>query len=430
MSTKTTYKQTELGLIPDDWEVKKIDDVLDIFPTASYSRAEQCEDGDVQYLHYGDIHTKYNFHLKINNNNLPKISVDKLKNYKTLEIGDLIMADASEDYVGVGKCVEILELSEKKAIAGLHTFLLRDKKQNFSLGFKGYMTTSNIVKKQFYRTAVGTKVYSLSKTSLQNLKIPLPPLLEQKKIADCLSTWDSAIEKQSQLINALTQRKKALMQQLLTGKKRLPGFSDEWKEVKLGSICENFQNGNAFSAKDYKKTGIPIVTMGNINLGGYFYFSESKSNFWIEDKSLERYEIKKGDLIIAMTDVTPEKNLIGLTSIIDIDRIFYLNQRVGHIILKPKLADTDFIFYLSQNSYWRNQCKAFATLGVQANLGTNDIKNINIKLPSLSEQTAIAEILATADRELQLQKEKLAQLQIQKKGLMQVLLTGKKRLIN
>ena len=88
------------------------------------------------------------------------------------------------------------------------------------------------------------------------------------------------------------------MQQLLTGKKRLPGFSGEWKEVKLGSICENFQNGNAFSAKDYKKTGIPIVTMGNINLGGYFYFSESKSNFWIEDKSLERYEIKKGDLII------------------------------------------------------------------------------------------------------------------------------------
>ena len=170
--------------------------------------------------------------------------------------------------------------------------------------------------------------------------------------------------------------------------------------------------------------------MGNINLGGYFYFSESKSNFWIEDKSLERYEIKKGDLIIAMTDVTPEKNLIGLTSIIDIDRIFYLNQRVGHIILKPKLADTDFIFYLSQNSYWRNQCKAFATLGVQANLGTNDIKNINIKLPSLSEQTAIAAILATADRELQLQKEKLVQLQQQKKGLMQVLLTGKKRLLN
>ena len=228
MKQNTTYKQTELGLIPEDWEVKKIDDVLDIFPTASYSRAEQCEDGDVQYLHYGDIHTKYNFHLKINNNNLPKISVDKLKNYKTLEIGDLIMADASEDYVGVGKCVEILELSEKKAIAGLHTFLLRDKKQNFSLGFKGYMTTSNIVKKQFYRTAVGTKVYSLSKTSLQNLKIPLPPLPEQKKIADCLSTWDVAIEKQSALINALTQRKKALMQQLLDRKSTRLNSSHEF----------------------------------------------------------------------------------------------------------------------------------------------------------------------------------------------------------
>ena len=415
MKQNTTYKQTELGLIPDDWEVKKFNKFSKFYSggTPLTSKSEYYG-GEIPFIKSGEIYydrtEQFLTQEGLNNSSA-----------KLVYRGDLLYAlyGANSGEVAISQ----LEGAINQAILCIQQN--KDEAETIYLYNYLKLEKSNIINK-FLQGGQG----NLSADIIKNLQIPLPPLLEQKKIADCLSTWDVAIEKQSALINALTDRKKALMQQLLTGKKRLPGFSGEWKEVKLGSICENFQNGNAFSAKDYKKTGIPIVTMGNINLGGYFYFSESKSNFWIEDKSLERYEIKKGDLIIAMTDVTPEKNLIGLTSIIDIDRIFYLNQRVGHIILKPKLADTDFIFYLSQNSYWRNQCKAFATLGVQANLGTNDIKNINIKLPPIEEQTAIAEILATADRELQLQKEKLAQLQQQKKGLMQVLLTGKKRLIN
>ena len=419
MKQNTTYKQTELGLIPEDWELKKLGKVGEIDKKSLNSNTDKEYEFD--YISLSDVDSDQ-FSIKT--------SKQKFKNApsrarRIVKKGDVLLSTVRPNLEGF----TIIRDEVKDLIASTGFAVITSKNELHNEYLFNFLF-SNIIKRQFHKLLVGSNYPAINSSDVKNLKIPVPPLPEQKKIADCLSTWDVAIEKQNALINALTERKKALMQQLLTGKKRLPGFSGEWKEVKLGSICENFQNGNAFSAKDYKKTGIPIVTMGNINLGGYFYFSESKSNFWIEDKSLERYEIKKGDLIIAMTDVTPEKNLIGLTSIIDIDRIFYLNQRVGHIILKPKLADTDFIFYLSQNSYWRNQCKAFATLGVQANLGTNDIKNINIKLPSLSEQTAIAAILATADRELQLQKEKLAQLQIQKKGLMQVLLTGKKRLIN
>ena len=423
MKQNTTYKQTELGLIPDDWEVNRFTDIAELIHGFQFREEHFAENGRFGVIEIGNLTYQGNISLDY----LSKTDCDKINNYERLFLkrGDILMALTGGT---LGK-MSIFNLEEHKYLQNYRVGKFEPNEKTIK-NYIYYLLSSNYVQKRIEDNVNEAAQPNFGKQDFDKIKIPLPPLLEQKKIADCLSTWDSAIEKQSALINALTERKKALMQQLLTGKKRLPGFSDEWKEVKLGSICENFQNGNAFSAKDYKKTGIPIVTMGNINLGGYFYFSESKSNFWIEDKSLERYEIKKGDLIIAMTDVTPEKNLIGLTSIIDIDRIFYLNQRVGHIILKPKLADTDFIFYLSQNSYWRNQCKAFATLGVQANLGTNDIKNINIKLPSLSEQTAIAAILATADRELQLQKEKLAQLQIQKKGLMQVLLTGKKRLLN
>ena len=423
MKQNTTYKQTELGLIPEDWEVNRFTDIAELIHGFQFREEHFAENGRFGVIKIGNLTYQGNISL----DNLSKSDCEGINNYERLFLrrGDILMALTGGT---LGK-MSIFNLEENRYLQNYRVGKFEPNEKSIK-NYIYYLLSSTYVQKRIEDNVNEAAQPNFGKQDFDKIKIPLPPLPEQKKIADCLSTWDVAIEKQNALINALTDRKKALMQQLLTGKKRLPGFSGEWKEVKLGSICENFQNGNAFSAKDYKKTGIPIVTMGNINLGGYFYFSESKSNFWIEDKSLERYEIKKGDLIIAMTDVTPEKNLIGLTSIIDIDRIFYLNQRVGHIILKPKLADTDFIFYLSQNSYWRNQCKAFATLGVQANLGTNDIKNINIKLPSLSEQTAIAEILATADRELQLQKDKLAQLQTQKKGLMQVLLTGKKRLMN
>ena len=423
MKQNTTYKQTELGLIPEDWEVNRFTDIAELIHGFQFREEHFAENGRFGVIKIGNLTYQGNISL----DNLSKSDCEGINNYERLFLrrGDILMALTGGT---LGK-MSIFNLEENRYLQNYRVGKFEPNEKSIK-NYIYYLLSSTYVQKRIEDNVNEAAQPNFGKQDFDKIKIPLPPLPEQKKIADCLSTWDVAIEKQNALINALTDRKKALMQQLLTGKKRLPGFSGEWKEVKLGSICENFQNGNAFSAKDYKKTGIPIVTMGNINLGGYFYFSESKSNFWIEDKSLERYEIKKGDLIIAMTDVTPEKNLIGLTSIIDIDRIFYLNQRVGHIILKPKLADTDFIFYLSQNSYWRNQCKAFATLGVQANLGTNDIKNINIKLPSLSEQTAIAAILATADRELQLQKEKLAQLQTQKKGLMQVLLTGKKRLLN
>ena len=423
MKQNTTYKQTELGLIPDDWEVNRFTDIAELIHGFQFREEHFAENGRFGVIKIGNLTYQGNISL----DNLSKSDCEGINNYERLFLrrGDILMALTGGT---LGK-MSIFNLEENRYLQNYRVGKFEPNEKSIK-NYIYYLLSSTYVQKRIEDNVNEAAQPNFGKQDFDKIKIPLPPLPEQKAIADCLSTWDVAIEKQSQLIELLTQRKKALMQQLLTGKKRLPGFSGEWKEVKLGSICENFQNGNAFSAKDYKKTGIPIVTMGNINLGGYFYFSESKSNFWIEDKSLERYEIKKGDLIIAMTDVTPEKNLIGLTSIIDIDRIFYLNQRVGHIILKPKLADTDFIFYLSQNSYWRNQCKAFATLGVQANLGTNDIKNINIKLPPIEEQTAIAEILATADRELQLQKEKLAQLQQQKKGLMQVLLTGKKRLIN
>jgi type I restriction enzyme S subunit len=409
---KEGYKKTKLGWLPKEWEVKEIEDVLDIFPTASYSRADLSADGKIQYLHYGDIHTKFDFHLKINSKNLPKISLEKLKNYKTLKVGDLVMTDASEDYKGVGKAVEIMELSENETIAGLHTFLLRDKNENFTLGFKGYLTISDVIKKQFHRIAVGTKVYSLSKTSLKNLTIPLPPLSEQKAIADCLSTWDRAIESQKKLIKAKEKRKKALMQQLLTGKKRLSGFTEEWKEVKLSEL---FAERNETKIRD-----LPLLSIGQE--GVYPQTDSNKRDISNTDKSKYK-RIVPGD--IGYNTMRMWQGRSALSSLEGI-------VSPAYTILTPKNKVNSYYFSILfkttklTNLFWRN---SQGLVDDTLNCKYKDFSKIKYFVPSFEEQNEIVAILKTAEKEIQIEKQKLADLQKQKKGLMQQLLTGNVRLL-
>ena len=158
---EANFKETEIGKIPVDGEVKNFLDVFNFLSTANYSRAEVSENENTGYIHYGDIHTKFNFHLDLSKQISGFVSKEKQKNYAKIEIGDLIMADASEDYSGVGKSVEVLKLNNKDTISGLHTFLIRDKNKNFALGFKGYLHSNPLIKKQYDSLATGLKVFSL-----------------------------------------------------------------------------------------------------------------------------------------------------------------------------------------------------------------------------------------------------------------------------
>lgn len=278
----------------------------------------------------------------------------------------------------------------------------------------------------------GSTAKGIKSSELKKVKILLPVCVdEQRKIAKILSTWDKAISTTERLIENSKQQKKALMQQLLTGKKRLidesgKPFEVEWEEVSLEEHIESFTNGYAFTASNYKTNGIPILTMGNIGLDGSFNSRISKRNYWESDKSLDKYLIAKGDLLIAMTDVTPDKNLIGRMTIVNIDEVFYLNQRVGLIRLKSSV-DTTFLKYLSNDLKWRKYSIAVSASGVQANMSTKDIKKGKLQLPSIEEQQKIASVLSSADKEIELLEQQLADLKQEKKALMQQLLTGKRR---
>ncbi|MGI9593152.1 MAG: restriction endonuclease subunit S, partial [Patiriisocius sp.] len=272
-TTPTKIQQdAKLGVIPDGWTTPKISEVFQFINTTSFSRNQLNYDGDNElfYIHYGDIHATYkkpllDFEIE---NNIPRLNsdVELPSSIQYLKDGDVIIADASEDYEGVGEAIEMKNLNGKKVISGLHTFALRDLKNKTVPGFRTYIFKNPNVKKALKTIATGSKVYGISKSNVQKFNIVLPPLPEQQKIAQILSTWDVAINKQEALIAQKQEQKKGLMQQLLTGKKRLSGFTDEWEEVRLGDISKSFSGGTPSSQnKDYYNGNIHWIKSGELN---------------------------------------------------------------------------------------------------------------------------------------------------------------------
>ena len=380
------YKQTELGLIPDDWEVKKLGEVIKLGNGKDY---KHLNSGNIPVYGTGGIITY----------------VDKyLFNGKSVGIGRKGSIDKPVLLDGKFWTVDTL-------------FYVKEF-FNSDIDF----IYNSFLKIPWLKYNEATGLPSLSQNIINNLKIPLPPLPEQKKIADCLSTWDCAIEKQSQLINALTQRKKALMQQLLTGKKRLPGFSGEWKEVSLIELAD-FRRGSfpqPYGLPEWydNENGEPFIQVYDV--GDNFNLKPTTKSKISELAQVQSVFIKKGTLIVTL------QGSIGKVAITNYDA--YIDRTLLLFSSFKMKVDIYFIMYQIHNLF--NIEKEKAPGGIIKTITKEVLSNFKIKLPSFEEQTAIAEILATADRELQLQKEKLAQLQTQKKGLMQVLLTGKKRLIN
>jgi len=218
---KPGYKPTEIGPIPEDWEVQTFAELFEFLATSSRSRSDLDDAGDVFYIHYGDIHTKWHFVLDFAKHHVPKIENVKVRNASLLRDGDLIMVDASEDEEGVGKAVEIKNLGTAKAVAGLHTLALRPKGNSFALGFSAYIQAMKAVQQQIRRIATGLKVFGISKTNLSEVLVPIPPYPEQHAIARVLSDMDAAIDALERERAKAAAIKQGMMQELLTGRIRL-----------------------------------------------------------------------------------------------------------------------------------------------------------------------------------------------------------------
>ncbi|SUB88736.1 Putative type I restriction enzyme specificity protein MPN_638 [Porphyromonas macacae] len=202
-----------------EWEEETLGKVYDFKSTNSLSREYlSYEKGIVKNIHYGDIHTTFNTLFDITKEKVPFIKYCvpvKIKKDNYCIEGDIIFADASEDIDDIGKSIEIINLNNEKLVSGLHTLLARQRKQKLAIGFGGYLFKSDWFRKQIQREAQGAKVLGISATRISRIRILFPQnIIEQQKIASCLSSLDELITAQSKKIEQLKQHKKGLMQGL------------------------------------------------------------------------------------------------------------------------------------------------------------------------------------------------------------------------
>ncbi|MCK0114975.1 restriction endonuclease subunit S [Gelidibacter sp. F63206] len=201
------------------WEKKKYKEIYTFYSTNSLSRDKlNYENGEVQNIHYGDIHTKFSTLFDIEKELVPfvnyDVNIDNIKTDNYLKKGDLLIADASEDYKDIGKTIEVVNLANKKVISGLHTFHARPNKFKMAVGFAGFMLQTWYVRKQVMKIAQGTKVLGLATGRLGEIKLNIPCIEEQTKIANFLSAIDKKIESVNAQIETTQEFKKGLLQQM------------------------------------------------------------------------------------------------------------------------------------------------------------------------------------------------------------------------
>lgn len=422
MKSSTEIKVPKLRFpeFEDKWIKTKYGNLYTFYPTNSFSRDKlNYENGEVKNVHYGDIHTKFKVLFDANKEDVPFINrnldLSKIKQENYCKVGDLLIADASEDYEDVGKTIEIINLDNSKILSGLHTFLARPNNNQTALGFSAYMLKSRYVRKQVMKIAQGTKVLGLAKERLNKINLFIPSLPEQQKTAAFLSQVDRKIDLLQQKVTALEQYKKGVMQQLFSQQLRFKddGGSDfpDWEEKRLGEVCK-LQGGYAFKSNLFKKEGIPIIRISNI----------SNENNYIDTNNLVYYNdidinknfiLKENDVIVAMSGATT-----GKSSIYNLNQKGYLNQRVGVFRPKKVLSNkflTQFVFSLK----FSKQLRKVLVAGAQPNISSKDIESFIIQLPSLDEQTKIAEFLNSIDQKIARTQQQLEQSQSFKKGLLQ-----------
>lgn len=201
-----------------DWEEKSLGSLFDWIRTNNLSREKLSENVTaLQNIHYGDIHTKYHSQFVQIRENIPYVvdaEIGKLVSQADFcKNGDIVIADASEDYADIGKAIEIISVKEGTLVAGLHTYIARPKNK-FASGYLGYLFQFNGTRKQVQKLAQGVSVLGISKGNIETIKLSVPHIDEQQKIAQFLQSLDKKIDAVNEQIEQAKLFKKGLLQQM------------------------------------------------------------------------------------------------------------------------------------------------------------------------------------------------------------------------
>ena len=372
------YKATALGVIPQEWKAMRLGDVCTLINGRAYKQNELLSQGKYKILRVGNFFTNESWYF----------SDMELDSSKYAFKGDLLYAWSASFGPRFWTGDQVIYHYHIWKICNY-----RGVDQQYLYYFLDYDASL------LQRDTQGGTMHHITKQSMEKRFIPVPPLGEQRKIAEVLGVWDLAIAKQVQLVERLTERKRALMQRLLTAKLRLPGFSTPWKKVKLGDVAELYQP-QTIQSEDLLQTGYPVYGANGF-IGYYSSYNHEHSQVVITCRGSS----------CGAVNFTPEKCWItGNAMVLNVDNNRDVNK--------------SFFYYLISNSSFINLISGSG----QPQIVRRPLLKFELHIPPLDEQTAIAEVLTAADREIELAQAKLELYRRQKRGLMQQLLTGKKRI--
>lgn len=423
----------ELKLIPEirftdfkeNWYQKRFEEIYSFKTTNSYSRDNlNFENGTVRNIHYGDIHTKFNSLFDITKELVPfineEIDISRIGEESYLKEGDLVIADASEDYNDIGKTIEISNLNNERVVAGLHTFLARKESNSMVKGFASFLMKTRNVRLAVMKIAQGTKVLGISTKRLAQIPLFMPEPEEQHKITSFLTALDERIQLLQKNEIKLEEYKKGVMQLLFHQKLRFKNENGndfpDWEERRLGEIGVTFNGLRGKTKVDFGE-GKPYVQYMQI-------FSNSKIN--LEEFGLVKIEenenqskVQYGDVFFTTSSETPKE--IGTASVMleEVDDV-YLNSfcfgfRPNSLTeLVPK-----FSRYLFRSELFRRKIIKLAQGSTRFNMSKIELMKLQVLLPKEDEQIKIANFLTSLDDSIESIRVEIDGSIEYKKGLLQ-----------
>jgi type I restriction enzyme, S subunit len=419
----TGYKQTEVGVIPREWDVKScVDLCVKIQDGTHFSPIIN----GVEYLYLTSKNIKFGYLDLRNSEYISRIEHEKIYQRCDVKYGDLLL---TKDGANTGNAA-INILYEPFSMLSSVAFLRFDEKINCTAYFLQQFL-SNDGQRQMKDAMSGNAITRLTLEKIRKLRFPLPPLPEQRAIASALADMDALLDSLEELLTKKRQLKQAAMQELLTGKTRLEGFEGEWEERRLGEFGQcirgvTYQPDLDLRDNDTSETK-RLLRANNIQGGLINLYNVQYVNY---RRVREEQLLKADDILICMANGS--KSLVGKAGIFR--TVTGYEYTFGAFMACYRLNGNrncypSFVRFIFESKKYRDQIDLALAGSTINNLNPKSIEDFSFSFPPLPEQKAISSILSEIDAELEALEERVTKTRDLKQGMMQELLTGRTRLI-
>ena len=425
MELKPGYKQTEVGVIPEEWKSSTVRGLASSARNAIVGGPFGSDLVSHDYVEHGvPVIRGQNMSGQWVSGTFVFVTSAKAKSLEAnlARPGDIVFTQRGT-------------LGQVSLVPGkpFESYLVSQSQMKLSVNrevadplFFFYVFTSEKQQELISGGTIQTGVPHINLGILRDIPVQLPPLTEQRAIAGALSDVDELIGALDQLIAKKLDLKQAAMQQLLTGQKRLPGFHGEWEVKRLGEIADVKTGpfGSSLHESDYVRDGTPIITVEHLGEFGVTHFNLPL----VSDSDRHRlraYSLEIGDIVFSRVGSVDRNALISPG-----EEGWLFSGRLLRVRTDRKKAFAPFLSYQFHGEAFKGLVRNVAVGQTMACLNTQILKGIAVVLPSLPEQTAIAEVLSDMDAELAALEQRRDKTRALKQGMMQELLTGKTRLVD